>query len=253
MPRPDVRRGFEAAADLYERSRPDYPEEAVDLLVRLLGLRAGRTLLDLGAGTGKLSRLAAARGARVVAVEPAAGMIRQAGGPGILAVRALAEALPFRRHAFDAVCAASAFHWFDGRRALGEAHRVLHHGGRLALLWNVRDDDVPWVAALSAVVNRHEGDWPRYRSGAWRAAFDASRDLFRPIEETHFHHAHELSPDGVVERVASVSFIAGLPAEARAPILDEVRALLARHPDTAGRDALALPYRTDVFAWERVG
>src|SRR5512133_1214681 len=116
----DVRRGFEAAADLYERSRPDYPAEAVDLLVRLLGLHAGRTLLDLGAGTGKFSRLAAARGATVVALEPAAAMIRQAGGPGGLAVRGVAEALPVRRHSADAVCAASAFHWFDGRRALAE-------------------------------------------------------------------------------------------------------------------------------------
>ncbi len=246
-------RGFEAAADLYERSRPDYPAEAVDLLDRLLGLHAGRTLLDLGAGTGKLSRLAAARGATVLAVEPAAAMIRQAGGPGVLAVRGLAEALPLRRHAVDAVCAASAFHWFDGRRALGEAHRVLRRGGRLALLWNQRDDSFPWVAALSAIVNRHEGDWPRYRSGAWRGAFDASRDLFRPLEEARFHHVHELAPEGVVDRIASVSFVATLPAGAREAVLAEVRALLASHPDTAGKDEVALAYRTDVFFWERVG
>jgi len=127
---------FEAAASLYERSRPEYPAEAVDLLARVLGLHGGRTLLDLGAGTGKLSRLAAARGAAVIALEPAAAMIRQAGGEGVHLVRGVAEAIPLRRHAVDAVCAASAFHWFDGRRALGEAHRVLRHGGRLALVWN---------------------------------------------------------------------------------------------------------------------
>jgi SAM-dependent methyltransferase len=243
---------FDAAAELYDRSHADYPAEAVDLLVRLLGLHAGRTLLDLGAGTGKFSRLAAARGATVVALEPAAAMIRQAEGPGVLPVRAVAEALPIRRHAADAVCAATAFHWFDGRRALGEMHRALRRGGRLALLWNQRDDAVPWVAALSAIVNRHEEGWPRYRSGAWRAAFDGARDLFRPLEDAHFHHVHELSPEGVEDRIASVSFIAALPEAARAAIRAEVRALLASDPQTAGRGELRLPYRTDVFTWERV-
>jgi SAM-dependent methyltransferase len=225
----------------------------VDLLVRLLGLHAGRTLLDLGAGTGKFSRLAAARGAAVVALEPAAAMIRQAVGPGVLGVRAVAEALPVRRHGVDAVCAASAFHWFDGRRALGEMHRALRRGGRLALLWNQRDDAVPWVAAISGIVNRYEEGWPRYRSGDWRAAFDGARDLFRPLEDAHFHHAHELSPEGVEDRVASVSFLAVLPGAERAAIRAEVRALLASHPDTRGRAELRLPYRTDVFTWERVG
>ena len=253
MGRSDSIRGFEAAAGLYDRARPEYPPEAVDLLARLLPLRAGRTLLDLGAGTGKLSRLAAARGVKVVALEPAAAMIRQAGGPGILAVRGVAEALPVRRHSVDAVCAASAFHWFDGRAALAEAHRAMRHGGRLALLWNHRDDAIPWVAALSGIVNRHEGEWPRYRRGEWHAAFDAARDMFRPLEEAHFPHAHLLPTGGVVDRIASVSFIAAMPDAERAPVLDEVRALLASHPDTAGRDEVVLAYRTDVFVWERVG
>ena len=102
-------------------------------------------------------------------------------------------------------------------------------------------------------MNRREGDWPRYRSGAWRDGFDGARDLFRPLEEAHFHHAHELSPEGVADRIASVSFIAALPEPARTAVREEVRGVLAVHPDTAGRDELALAYRTDVFTWERVG
>jgi len=250
----DAARGFEAVAETYERARPEYPREAVDLLVRLLGLHPGRTLLDVGAGTGKFSRLAAARGASVVAVEPAAAMVRRAAGAGgVLAVRALAEALPIRSHAADAASAASAFHWFDGRRALGEIHRVLRRGGRLGLVWNQRDDDLDWIARLSAIVNRREGSAPRYRRGEWRAAFDAARDLFRPLEEAHFRHVHPLAPAGVVERIASISFVATLDAAAREAVLEEVRALLASHPDTAGQDELALAYRTDVFVWDRVG
>jgi SAM-dependent methyltransferase len=249
----DAARGFEAAAATYDRSRPEYPEEAMDLVARSLGLAPGRRLLDLGAGTGKFSRLAAARGATVVALEPVEAMIRGAtGAPGVLAVRGVAEALPVRPHGVDAACAASSFHWFDGRRALGEIHRALRRGGRLALVWNHRDDAVDWVARLSAIVNRHEGAAPRYRKGDWRAAFDGGRDLFRPLEEARFRHAHRLAPAGVVERVGSVSFIAALEPAAREAVLDEVRAVLASHPETAGRQELPLAYLTDVFLWERV-
>jgi len=249
----DPIRGFDAAAAIYERSRPEYPAEAIDLLGRFLPLRVGGRILDLGAGTGKLSRLAAARGAAAVALEPSAEMARRARGPGVFALRGVAEAIPLRRHSVDAICAASAFHWFDGRRALAEAHRVLRHGGRLALLWNRRDDDIPWVAALSEILNRCEGEWPRYRTGAWRAAFDEARDMFRPLEEAHFPNAHALAPEGVVERVASVSFVAAMPEAQRARVLEEVRSLLDLHPDTAGRDELLLGYRTDVFLWDRIG
>jgi len=246
-------RGFEAAADAYDRARPEYPEEAMDLVARVLHLAPGRRLLDLGAGTGKFSRLAAARGATVVALEPADAMVRRAAGvPGVLPVRAVAEALPIRPHSADAACAASAFHWFDGRRTLGEIHRALRRHGRLALLWNKRDDTVDWVARISAIVNRHEGNAPRYRTGDWHRAFDGARDLFRPLEEASFRHEHALSAAGVVERVATVSFIATMPQAEREAVLDEVRALLASHPDTAGREGLPMAYLTDVFLWEAV-
>jgi len=103
------------------------------------------------------------------------------------------------------------------------------------------------------ILNRVEGDWPRYRSGAWRLALDGARDMFRPLEEARFPNAHALPPEGVVDRVASVSFVAAMPEDRRAAVLDEVRALLASHPDTAGKDELVLAYRTDVYVWERVG
>ena len=252
MPIHDAARGFERAADAYERGRPEYPPAAVAAVVSALRLGPGVRLLDVGAGTGKLSRLVAASGAAVFAADPADAMIRRiAGERGIASVRAVAEALPFRDGAFDAASAASAFHWFDGPAALRELHRVLRPGGRLALLWNVRDDDEPWVARLSEIVNRREGRTPRYRKGEWRAAFGAAPGLFAAIDETRVPHLHALSPEGVLDRVASISFVAAMAEADRGELLAEVRALLASHPDTAARAQVALPYRTDVHLYER--
>jgi SAM-dependent methyltransferase len=252
VPLHDAARGFERAADAYERGRPEYPPAAVALVTSALRLGPGVRLLDAGAGTGKLSRLVAASGAAVFAADPADAMIRRAAGfPGIVPLRAVAEALPFRDGAFHAAAAASAFHWFDGPRALRELHRVLRPGGRLALLWNVRDDAEPWVARLSEIVNRREGRAPRYRRGEWRAAFEAAPGLFAAVDEAHPRHVHALSPAAALDRVASISFVAAMRDDERAEVLAEVRALLATHPDTAGRAEVALAYRTDVHVYER--
>lgn len=252
MPLHDAARGFAATADLYQRARPDYPPAALDALWEALRLGAGAPVLELGAGTGKLSRLLAARGARVIGVEPVAAMRARLRSPGVLPVGAIAEALPLRAGAARAAVAATAFHWFDGPRALAELHRALAPGGRLALAWNVRDERVEWIARLSAIVNRAErGGAPRYRSGRWREAFGAAPGPFGPLHEARFEHVHALPPEGVVERVASVSFIAALAPRDRRPILDEVRALLATHPDTAGREEVGLAYVTDLYWCER--
>ena len=250
---PTATRGFSLAADAYDRSRPDYPPAAVDAVLAALALSPRDPLLELGAGTGKLTRLLAARGARVVALEPIPAMrARLRGVPGVSPVAAFAEALPVHPGALGGAIAATAFHWFDGARTLAELHGALRPRGRLALLWNVRDESVDWIARLGAILHAAErGDAPRYRTGAWRAAFDAPGSGFGPLVEARFEHVHPLSPEGVVERIASVSFVAARPEAERAPVLDAVRALLASHPDTAGREVLPLRYRTDVFWCER--
>lgn len=246
-------RGFQSSADAYERARPDYPPAALDALEERLGLAPSELLLELGAGTGKLSRCLAARGRRVLAVEPVPAMRRRlAGIRGVVPLGAAAEALPLRAGAFGAAAAATAFHWFDGASALRELHRVLRPGGRLALLWNRRDDAIDWVAGLTEIVNRAEPPGaPRYHTGRWRDAFREAAGLFGPLRQAHFPHVHVLSPEGVVDRIASVSFVAAMPAPAREAVLEEVRALLARHPDTAGRASLGLGYVTDLFWCER--
>jgi SAM-dependent methyltransferase len=183
-----------------------------------------------------------------VAVEPVAEMRAAlvASLPSVRALEGTAEAIPLPPGAVDAVACGQAFHWFRGEEALAEIHRVLRPGGRLGLVWNVRDESVPWVAGLTALMEPYRGDAPRAGSGAWREAFERTR-LFTPLEHAAFRHVHRLPPEAVLARVESVSFVAALPAGERAAVRGRVRALLASSPETRGRGEVELPYRTDVW------
>ena len=241
-------RGFARAADAYERGRPGYPPAAVEHLRDVLGIGPGRIVLDLAAGTGKLTRLLVPTGAELVAVEPVEQM-RAALGRAVPAATVLAgtaEVLPLPAAAVDAVVVGSAFHWFRGDEALAETHRVLRPGGCLGLLWNVRDESVRWVAELTAIMEPYRGAAPGYRSGTWKEAFERT-SLFSSLHREEFEHVHRLEPEAVVARVASVSFVAALPERDRASVLSGVRTLLARDPATRGREVVELPYRTDVW------
>jgi ubiquinone/menaquinone biosynthesis C-methylase UbiE len=236
--------GFGAVADEYERARPDYPRAAVERLTAELRIETASRLLDLGAGTGKLTRMLS--GANVVAAEPLASMRSRFARvlPGVPLVAAVAEALPFREAAFDAVVCAQAFHWFDGERALAEIHRVLAAGGGLALIWNVKDESVPWVRALGDILRPHQAKVPQETTGGWREAFSASR--FGPLEEARFAHAQRLDAEGLVERYASASYVATLPDAERAEVLRRIGTLARTHPDLAGREDFELPYVTEL-------
>lgn len=245
---PSAAQGFASAADAYARGRPGYPAALDGWLGEALGVRAGATCVDLGAGTGKFTRLLVETGAEVFAVEPVAEMRRQlvADLPGVRALGGTAEAMPLADGSADAVVCAQAFHWFATGRALAEIHRVLRPGGRLGLVWNVRDESVDWVAALTELFTPHEGDAPRYRTGQWRRPF--SGRLFSGLEETVFPYVHVGSPRQViVDRTLSVSFIAALPAEERARVEERLHALIAGHPDLRGRETVAFPYRTHAY------
>ncbi|WP_244816996.1 class I SAM-dependent methyltransferase [Caballeronia sp. Lep1P3] len=240
--------GYMANADSYVRGRPDYPPELAGWLTGALGLEPGASVVDLGAGTGKFTPRLVDTGASVIAVEPVDSMRGKLATalPNVRALKGTAQALPLDDASVDAVVCAQSFHWFASRDALSEIHRVLKPGGRLGLVWNLRDARVPWVARLDEIVNRHEGDTPRYYTGAWRSAFP--HPGFGPLKETHFSLGHTGSPeDVIVHRVRSTSFVAALPEDARERIDAELRALIESEPELRGKKAVTVPYETAAF------
>src|SRR5215207_1095811 len=179
-------RGFDVSVEHYERGRPTYPDDAVSYLVRELGIAEGRSLLELGAGTGKFTELIVHTGARITTVEPVTAMraALERNCPTVRVLDGAAEAIPVHDASMDAVVAAQAFHWFDGERALSEIHRVLRRDGALGLIWNVRDEASDWAERLTAIFDRLAGEnAPRYqndRTGRWRRAFEVD-DRFGPL------------------------------------------------------------------------
>ena len=209
------------------------------LLAGELGIGPGRRVLDLGAGTGKLTRLLLGTGAGVVAVEPDAAMrARLPAAADVL--DGAAESVPLPDASIDAVTVAQAFHWFEPSAALAEIARVLRAGGGLGLVWNERDESVPWVAELGRIF-----DWPTLRPYAkdtdWAAVVAAS-GRFTPVSHRTFAHEQLLDEDALVDRVLSTSYVATWDAGRRADVARRVRALVAGFP--AG---IRLPYVTDVY------
>jgi ubiquinone/menaquinone biosynthesis C-methylase UbiE len=234
--------GFGRAADAYERSRPSYPAAAVALLVAELGIEPGTTVVDLAAGTGKFTRLLAEFGADLVAVEPSDAMRTEFAAvlPTVPVYKGTAEAIPRADATIDAVVVAQAFQWFDAPRALGEIARVLRPDGGLGLIWNERDESVPWVAELSRVM-QWDVRMPYVVGTDFRAVLDAS-GRFTPAQRAQFTFEQQLDREGLCERVSTTSFIAAMEPNEREAVLDAVRDLVADFPER-----FALPYATEVF------
>jgi SAM-dependent methyltransferase len=227
---------FGAVADVYERARPEYPREAVEWLTGPAPL----DVVDLGAGTGKLTRRLLELGHRVTAVEPLPEMLDRlrAAAPEATAMLGTAEVIPLADGSADVVTAAQAFHWFDHERALPEIARVLRPGGRLSLVWNMRDEREPWVAKLSDLIGSEDA-----RGGegfvSWLKA-----GQFGQIERATFEHVQRLTRTSLRDLVLSRSYCAVRTPEERAPLLDALDTLFDEH---AVDDEIVLPYHTRCF------
>ena len=228
--------GFSRSADAYERARPGYPADAVEYVVSQLP--AGARVLDLAAGTGKLTRPLMAAGLDVVAVEPVAEM-RAALPDSVESHDGTAQAIPVAGGSVDAVTVAQAFHWFAEAAALREIHRVLRPRGLLALVWNRRTEDDPVNRRIDELLAPYRDAAPTHRFNTWRSAFEAATGLFGPLEERVFANEQVLDAAGFEGRIGSISFIAALDEAERSRVLEQARAL-------AGDGTAVVSYRCEV-------
>jgi len=248
-----AQQGFSTQAVTYAQGRPDYPRQLTGWLADTLRIDAQSTVIDLGAGTGKFTRLLSTLAPTLTAVEPVAAMGAQLTKllPDVRLVNGTAESIPLPSASADAVVCAQAFHWFSTEAALAEIHRVLKPDGRLGLVWNVRDESVDWVAAITEIITPYEGDTPRFHTGRWREAFTG--EYFSDPEVTCFPYSHVGSPQEVImDRFLSVSFIAALPDAPKAVVTAQLQALIDTHPALKGRDTVAFPYQTQAYVCHRL-
>jgi SAM-dependent methyltransferase len=235
---------FGAHATAYERARPAWPEAAARWLVPV----GAELVVELGAGTGKLTRAVSALGTRAVAVEPDPRMLAVLHGLGLEGVEGSAEAIPFDDAVADAVVAGSSLHWFELEQALPEIHRVLRPGGRFAFGWNHRDDRHPAIArmgeAVYAAQARRPG--PRWRSRDWAAELTES-GLFRDVEQALFEHVHELPREALADHLLSYSGVAALADDERRRVFNGVAQVLDSDPSVGDGATLRLPFVVSAY------
>lgn len=241
---PRAASGFSSAVEAYDRARPAYPDEAITHIAHELGIIGGTTVLDLAAGTGKLTDLLVPIAEHVIAVDPSEPMLAplQARHRRVETLVGTAEDIPLGVDAVDAVCVGEAFHWFDAARAAVEIDRVLIPGGGLGLLFNrARWDDLPWIEEFRAATMHHRdaaGPWPSGTDQWQQALADSGR--FATPRSSSFENLQEIEPDGFVAMVSSWSWIANLEDDTRSEVLADVRGVVGDAPFT-------LRYETEVF------
>ncbi|HLX32297.1 MAG TPA: class I SAM-dependent methyltransferase [Gaiellaceae bacterium] len=233
---------FGAHADEYERARPEWPEEVARWFVP----EGAQVVVELGAGTGKLTRAVAALGVRVIAVEPDPRMLAVLRAGGLEGVEGSAEAIPVEDGAADAVVAGSCVHWFDLDRALPEIDRVLRPGGRFGFGWNGRDGRHPTIARMNEAIYSQAPDRTRWRDRGWEAEVVAASS-FRDVEHVIFEHVHELPREALDAHLWSYATIASLPGPQRERVFADVADVLDSDPDVSDGVRLRLPFAVHAY------
>jgi SAM-dependent methyltransferase len=250
---PLAERGFGSGADEYELHRPGWPVEAVERALAELGLGIGSTVVDLAAGTGKLTRELTARTAHVIAVEPSADMLRRLRqtAPEAEALDGTAAAMPLADGSVDGVFVGEAFHWFATREAVAEIARVVRPGGGVAVLWNLHDfGEEPWLqqagSVMAPVLPAALDAAGRHHPNRWQAAFAGAP--FGPFEQFEVRHERRTDVAGLIAHILTWSHTRALDEDTRARLATDLDEVLRReHPSP---DDVLLPYRTEVY-WAR--
>jgi SAM-dependent methyltransferase len=233
---------FGAHAEAYERARPAWPEEVARWLVP----QDAKLVVELGAGTGKLTRALSALGVRVIAVEPDARMLAVLRSSGLEGVEGSAEAIPLGDCDADAVVAGSSLHWFELESALREIHRVLRPGGRFGFGWNHRDMRHPAIARMGETIQAARSEGTGWRSRDWPQEV-AAAGLFRDVEHVLFQHIHELPREALDDHLLSYATFASLPEPERHRVSAEVTEILECDPSVHVDDELRLPFVVDAY------
>jgi SAM-dependent methyltransferase len=234
-------RSFGDVAEAYQQARPTYPPHAVQWL---LDPAPGRDVLDLAAGTGKLTRVIAELGASVTAVEPLDEMRAQLehAYPDVPALAGSAEQIPLANDSVDAVVVGQAFHWFDPEPALSEIDRVLRPGGVLGILWNIRDDSIGWVAELSSSLALGADVLSQVDGSDWAPIQEHPR--YAQVERRDFPNPTAFDEHRLVTWAASTSHFATMPPPEREVALEQVREFASRHPGLGDDDHFTMPFVT---------
>ena len=236
---------FDGVADEYERGRPGYPREAIDWVLGSEPLE----VLDLGAGTGKLTAAVLDAGHRVSAVEPLVRMraILQDRLPAARVLEGTAEQLPLADASVDAVVVGAAFHWFDQSAALAEVARVLRPPGVLGLLGNSFDTSVPWVASLREILGppaiQRPGHWP---------AVAVLAELFEEVSDEQFAHNQHVERSTLRDLASSRSSLAIMGTQERELVLERIDALWRESEELSGRRSTVLPWLARVRRCRRL-
>ena len=251
---PAAKKGFSAAAALYQQVRPNYPAEISLWLKQHLHLGITDTLVDLGTGTGKFLPYLKLISTQLIAVDPIAEMLQQLSQvhPDISVIQAPSHAIPLPEKSVKAVFCAQSFHWFATHETLAEIQRILQPNGYLVLIWNQRDIQTNWVKALADTLSTLEGDTPRYHSGLWKKAFE-QQTWFELEQQTTFKQLHHGTVEQVVsKRLLSTSFIAARPEAEQYKLKLQFEQTVFELTGKQAQDEIDFPYTTFVYVFKKI-
>lgn len=251
---PAAEQGFASAAELYQRVRPDYPQQIVDWLRDDLNINTQSSAIDMGAGTGKFLDYLKQATANIIAVEPIAEMLEQLKivHPEVQTQQASSDQILLNSNTVDAILCAQSFHWFANTQTLSEMHRLLKPSGHLGLVWNQRDESIDWVKALADLIQQFEADTPRFHRGEWQNVFEQQHQ-FKFISKKCFVQHQVGSVENVVsQRLLSTSFIAVMPQAQQLQLKQQFEDIVQQYTGKQAQDEIAFPYITYAFHYQKI-